>query len=69
MVCVDKYTDVKLLFVNGVTRDDYDALITQEQFEFNQAGYMADVAFKEANPDLMEKLEGDAQAQVTATGC
>lgn len=69
VACVDTYTNVKLLFVDGVTRDEYDALTTHEQFEVNQAGYLAYVAWKEANPDLIEKLERDAQAQIASTGC
>ena len=67
VACVDTYTDVKLLFVDGVARDDYDALTTQEQFEVNQAGYLAYMAWKVANPDLVKKLERDAQAQIAAT--
>lgn len=38
VACVDTYTDVKLLFVDGETRDEYDALTTREQVEVNEAG-------------------------------
>jgi len=69
VACVDTYTDVKLLFVDGVNRDDYDALPTREQVEVNQAGYLAYVAWKEANPGLVDKLERDAQAQIASPGC
>ncbi|MFY0681496.1 MAG: hypothetical protein JXR13_13060 [Thalassovita sp.] len=69
VACVDTYTDVKLLFIDGVTRDDYDALSTREQVEVNQTAYLAYVAWKDANTDLVKKLERDAQVQIANTGC
>lgn len=66
--CVDTYTEVKLSFVDGVDRDDYDALSASERAEVNRMGYAGYVAWRDQNATLVDQLERDAQDQITTEG-
>jgi len=66
--CVETYTDVKLSFVDGVDRDDYNALSASERAEVNRMGYAGYVAWRGENPALVEQLERDAQDQIATEG-
>ncbi|MFV1602330.1 MULTISPECIES: hypothetical protein [unclassified Phaeobacter] len=66
--CVDTYTDVKLSFVDGLDRDDYDALSAAERAVVNQEGYAAYLAWRDDNPALVDRLEHEAQDQIASSG-
>lgn len=66
--CVDIYTDVKLSFVDGVDRDEYDALSTSERTEVNRRGYAGYIAWRDENSTLVVQLERDAQDQIATEG-
>lgn len=64
--CVETYTDVKLSFVDGMDRDDYDALSASERAEVNRMGYAGYVAWRAENPALLDQMERDAREQIAA---
>lgn len=66
--CVDTYTDVKLSFVDGVDRDDYNALSAVERAQVNRKGYASYLAWMADNPALVDQLKREAQAQIATSG-
>ena len=67
LACMDTYTDVKLLFVDGVERSAFDAMSVHEQVEVNAAGYAGYVAWKKSNPELVRSLKLEAALRIAGS--
>ncbi|WP_039016873.1 hypothetical protein [Halocynthiibacter namhaensis] len=62
--CTSLYMEVKLGFVPDVDVEEYDTMTTTERAEINQQGYAGYVAWRVANPELVEQMEADAVGQL-----
>ena len=64
--CTSLYMEVNLGFVPDVGVEEYDNMSATERAEINQQGYDGYVAWRVANPELVEQMEADAGQQLAA---
>lgn len=65
--CTAAYTEVKLGFLPDVDMATYETMSAAERAEANQEGYARYVAWRAANPDLVEQMEADARRRLATT--
>ncbi|WP_107497946.1 hypothetical protein [Thalassobius sp. I31.1] len=64
--CTAAYTEVKLGFLPDVDMATYETMTSVERAEANQAGYAGYVAWRVANPELVEEMEAEAGRKLAA---
>lgn len=65
--CTSLYMEVKLGFVPDVGIAEYEDMSAAERADINQQGYAGYVAWRAANPDLVEEMEAEARRQLAGT--
>ncbi|MEM0989164.1 MAG: hypothetical protein AAGK00_09810 [Pseudomonadota bacterium] len=65
--CLRHQTALKIALLDDLSMDDYAAMITAEQAEIGRKGYQVYLAWKDANPDLVDRFEAEAREIAMAT--
>lgn len=65
--CTSLYMEVKLGFVPDVGVEEYEDMSAAERADINQQGYAGYVAWRAANPYLVEEMEAEARRQLAGT--
>ncbi|MCB1347293.1 MAG: hypothetical protein KDK11_01110 [Maritimibacter sp.] len=64
VACGHVFDRVKLAFVPGVTPEEFMALETRDRAEVNLVGYRRFREWFDTNPDLIDQLRSDIQADL-----
>lgn len=63
-ICMARYMEVKLNFVDDVDEAEYYSLSATERAAVNMKGYDGYVNWRTENPALVEQMMGDAKQQL-----